>query len=193
MTQQKTWHGTRLLLCWTWIQFLVSFFSNRSMMSQRKHNSLSLARPLPEIEVETRGQITLWGHLALNLSSFWSIVWIYSFRLCPEVPSLPAYLTEHESLWWLKKHSTSNKCNPRFYITMPLLGVHLSWGVQIMGIALMTRRGSHSTKTSKMILNLIGIHWLPSSVGTPQGNKGESVCLILLEQKGKEQLSGKAI
>lgn len=116
--------------------------------------------------------------------------WIYSFRLCPEVPSLPAYLTEHESLWWLKKHSTSNKCNPRFYITMPLLEVHLSWGVQIMGIALMTRRGSHSTKTSKMILNLIGIHWLPSSVGTPQGNKGESVCLILLEQKGKEQLSG---
>jgi hypothetical protein len=110
-----------------------------------------------------------------------------------EVPSLPAYLTEHESLWWLKKHSTSNKCNPRFYITMPLLEVHLSWGVQIMGIALITRRGSHSTKTSKMILNLIGIHWLPSSVGTPQGNKGESVCLILLEQKGKEQLSGKAI
>ena len=47
--------------------------------------------------------------------------WIYSFRLCPEVPSLPAYLTEQESLWWLKKHSTSNKCNPRFYITMPLL------------------------------------------------------------------------
>ena len=93
---------------------------------------------------------------------------------------------KHESLWWLKKHSTSNKCNPRFYITMPLLEVHLSWGVQIMGIALMTRRGSHSTKTSKMILNLIGIHWLPSSVGTPQGNNGESVCLILLEQKGKE-------
>jgi len=76
---------------------------------------------------------------------------------------------------------------------MPLLEVHLSWGVQIMGIALMTRRGSHSTKTSKMILNLIGIHWLPSSVGTPQGNKGESVCLILLEQKGKEQLSGNGL
>lgn len=55
---------------------------------------------------------------------------------------------------------------------MPLL--ELSWGVQIMGIALMTRRGSHSTKTSKMILNLIGMNWLPSSVGTPQGNKGES-------------------
>lgn len=57
-----------ILICL--ILFFFLCFSNRSMMSQRKHNSLSLARPLPEIEVETRGQINLWGHLALNLSSF---------------------------------------------------------------------------------------------------------------------------
>ncbi|KAL8143008.1 hypothetical protein V2J09_016040 [Rumex salicifolius] len=37
-TQHKTWPGTRLL-CWTWIQFLLSCFFKRSMMSQGKHNS----------------------------------------------------------------------------------------------------------------------------------------------------------
>lgn len=57
---------------WVLNQWNVCFYLSSSPL---------LIKSQSQVVVETRGQINLWGHLALNLSSFWSIVWIPLRRL----------------------------------------------------------------------------------------------------------------